>query len=130
MKTLQITPYEQIEIDAIISVMKSYYFQKHLAVKTDVLLYSLRNKDVSISGQTLRKHLGIIRKLDLAAPAFIVSSVHLGYWCTEDKSEMDDYLQQELNRMANQFANVEALRQRLILNKPKVEHQQMLMFNG
>lgn len=131
MKTLQITPYEQIEIDAIIDVLKSYYFQKHLAAKTEFVLYSLRmNKGITISPQTFRKHLGLIRKYDLASPGFIVSNVNLGYWLTEDKEEMNDYLQQELNRMSNQFANVEALRTRLILNKPRVEHQQMLMFNG
>lgn len=131
MKNLQLTDFEQKEIEAIVALLKSNYNKKSKAVKTDTLLFDLTlTTGTRISGQSLRRYLGIIRKHDLASPSFVVSNVNLGYWCTEDKEEMNSYLQQELNRMSNQFANVEALRQRLILNKPQVTHQQILMFNG
>lgn len=114
MKLLQPSPKEEQELRSIVEVFKSQFQGKAKSVKTDKLLFHLRALAVTnVSPQTFRKYVGHIRKHDLAKPGFIVSNVHTGYWYTENKAEMEAFLQQELDRMGNQFSNIDALRLRM-----------------
>lgn len=116
MKLIQ--PTDITEINQLAHLFRTKLNGLNKAVKTDVLL---KNFGLNYSPQTLRKYLGYIRQNDLAAPGFIVSNVNRGYWYTECPIEKNDFLQQELNRIANQYANIEMLHLSLKSHKSKPE---------
>lgn len=113
----------------IMNVFKERYKGKDKAVKTEDLLFHLKGTGLgNISPQSLRRIFGHIRNHDLASPYFILSSVHSGYWLSKDPKELNEFLDQELNRMANQFTNLEALHQRLRGKKTQVNTSQTILF--
>jgi hypothetical protein len=112
-------------VQSLLGAFKERYTGKDKAVKTADLLFHLKAAGkCNLSPQTLRELVGYIRQHDLLAPAFIVSNVNTGYWLTLDKSEMDGYIDQELNRMSNQFGNLEMLHQRIRYGKKKGSESQ------
>ncbi|WP_432714394.1 hypothetical protein [Pedobacter sp.] len=101
------------QVQDLMSVFKDRYSGKAKAVKTADLLFHLKASGKGIiSPQTLRELLGYIRHNDLLSPGFIVSNVNIGYWLSFEKEELSGYLDQELNRMSNQFQNLQLLHQR------------------
>lgn len=129
MKNLQNDENEQDNIRAIMNMFSSCHHKRSLACKTHGLLHYLYAAcDIKITEQTFRKYVGIIRNKDLMSPGFILSNVHEGYWFTTDKKELNDFIDQELNRMGNQFANIEKLHQRVRYDKPKPINGQKSFF--
>lgn len=122
-------PFNDEQVQMIIDEFRAKYKGKQNAVKTDKLLFDLVASGKSkISPQTLRDMMGHIRHNDLIAPGFIVSTVSNGYWYTTDKKEQNDFLDQELNRMSNQYGNLQALHARLRYGKGKADQSQQTLF--
>lgn len=96
------------------------------AVKTNDLLKRL---SVKCLPQTFRDILGEIRRNGALKKGFIVSDVHLGYWYTEDQQELNDFLQRQLNRIANQYANIQHLHNSLKSKRSNSEPVKQLMFD-
>lgn len=102
----------------IVQLFKNEHNHIGLAIKTRELLKKLSTKCLP---QAFRDILGEIRRNNVTGDGFIVSDVHIGYWYTEDKEELNDFLQKQLNRIANQYANVEPLHLSLKSHKSKQE---------
>lgn len=96
------------------------------AVKTNDLLKQL---SVKCLPQTFRDILGEIRRNGVLKKGFIVSDVQLGYWYTEDQQELNDFLQRQLNRIANQYANIQYLHNSLKSKRSNSETVKQLMFD-
>ena len=122
-------PFNDDQVQMIIDEFRAKYKGRQNAVKTDKLLFDLSATGKGkISPQTLRDLLGHIRHQDLISPGFIVSTVSNGYWYTTDKKEQNDFLDQELNRMSNQYGNLQALHSRLRYGKTKIDDSQPTLF--
>jgi len=92
----------------------SDYKGRQNAITQEDLTFRLRAKgEADLSPRSVRQVIEHIRREDLMKPGFIVSSASHGYWYTTDKQEQGSFLDQELNRMANQFDNLSLLHQRL-----------------
>lgn len=105
---------DPILLEAVIDVFTEEYNGAQNAKRSKHILYKLRTRGVQyISGKKFQAIIGHIRKNDLVYPKFILSNVHTGYWLSDSKAEQDDFVQQELNRMGNQFGNIELLFKRL-----------------
>jgi hypothetical protein len=100
-------------VDVLISVFKDCYSGSDNAVKTDKLLFKLTGLNVYVSPAMLRDAIGHIRKHDMLAPGFILSDVSYGYWLSYEHHEQDDFIEKMLNRMANQFQNLQSLHKRV-----------------
>lgn len=108
----------------IVTTFKNRHNSKKQAVKTKDLLKTIR-----CLPQTFRDILGEIRRNGLIGTGFIVSDVHIGYWYTEDRDELNDFLQKQLNRISNQYANIEALHNALKNHRQKAENLQQTFFD-
>lgn len=99
------------------------------AAKTDDIIFHLKAIGYgSVHPQTLRAVIGYIRQNDLLAPSFILSNVHVGYWLSSNISEQEDFINQELNRMSNQYNNVRLLHERIRNGKKKTDELQTRLF--
>jgi hypothetical protein len=112
------------EAEQLIAVLSCNHKTKSSAVKTDILLKKYR---LGYSARHLRMVIELIRKNDLAAPAFLVSNTQVGYWITSDLSEMKAFLNQELDRVSNQVDNINTLRMRLMSPKKSTDSKQLLI---
>lgn len=124
------TPYipNQTIIKDIVELFKSNYNTCKSAIKTKPFLAQLPHL---ISPQSFRDLLGEIRRKALCAPGYIVSDVNNGYWYTEDTAEMNDFLQKQLNRISNQYANIEWLHNTLKeINRPSSKVEQITINFG
>ncbi|MBO9674449.1 MAG: hypothetical protein J7577_13460 [Sphingobacteriaceae bacterium] len=129
MENHQLHPNDLSTAQTLMQVFKERYKDKSNAVKTEDLIFHLKASGVeNISPQSLRRILGHIRNNDLIKPYFILSNVHCGYWLSKDTKELNSFLDQELNRMSNQFTNIEALHQRLRGKKPPINTSQTILF--
>lgn len=101
-------------VEIVMDVFKAD-FQGHInATHSKTIVIELKKKGAAgINGKSFQAILGYIRQNDLMYPSYIVSNVKKGYWLTKDLQEQDDFMQQELNRMSNQFVNLELLYRRL-----------------
>lgn len=115
-------------VDVIIGLFKSLYQGNENAVKTDRILFELSQLHIPTSGSVLRNVIGHIRRNDLMAPAYIISDVGYGYWLSNDEIEMRDFLEKQLNRMANQFLNVKHLKQRITKSQKNTQEIQTQLF--
>lgn len=119
----------EVFVQTILEIFRTKYKGKGNAVKTENILFGLKaSGSIDISPQTFRDVIGHIRNHDLLAPSYIVSNVNIGYWCTADKNELNQFLDQELNRMSNQFDNVSSLHKRLRLGQGKQPKTQGSLF--
>lgn len=116
-------------VDVVIGLFKSLYQGNDKAIKNDHLLFELAKLGHPTSGNTLRTVIGHIRRNDMLAPAYIVSDVSYGYWLTNDETEMRVFFDKMMNRMANQYQNMQHLHQRLKNNTKKIQDVQTHMFN-
>lgn len=114
------------EATNLIDVLKNNHNRKADAAKTEVLL---KNYGLGYSARHLRSVVEYIRKNDLASPSYLVSSTTNGYWLTNDVSEMKAFLNQELERVSNQYGNIQPLHQRLIHKKRNTHVKQLSVFN-
>jgi hypothetical protein len=129
MKTTTLDANKLNQVQDLLSVFRERYTGKSKAVKTADLLFHLKSTGKgNISPQTLRELLGYIRHRDLLAPGFIVSNVNTGYWLSFENDEMSGYIDQELNRMSNQFQNIKQLHQRTKYGHNTAEHLQHSLF--
>lgn len=113
--------------DKLIELFTKRYNGKSNAVKSDDIIFHLKATGHSnVHGRDIRRIIGHIRQNDLVSPSFILSNVHAGYWLSSDATEMDSYIDQEMNRMSSQFQNIKSLHQRIRYNKPKNETQPSL----
>lgn len=110
------------------AVLKEKHPDKRNAVKSDDLIFYLKAIGTVIRGQDLRAIIGHIRQQDLLKPGFIISDVHTGYWYSTDKAEMDAFIDQQMNRMSNQFDNIKALHQRMRHNNKQASEIQSSLF--
>ena len=116
-------------VQTICDIFKERYTGKTSAAKTEEILFHLKaTGTVSLSPQTLRKIIGHIRNNDLLAPFFILSNVNSGYWLSSVESELNAFLNQELDRMSNQYTNIQLLHQRIRNGKKKTENNQQQLF--
>lgn len=107
----------------IVDLFITKHNQRSLAIKTKDLLSKLSARCLP---QTFRDILGEIRRTGATGNGFIVSDVNIGYWYTEDKDELYEFLQKQLNRMSNQYANIELLHKSLKeLNRQPIKAQQI-----
>jgi hypothetical protein len=114
---------------AIISIFKSNCYGVEKAIKNNVLISILANRfSIATTGREIRHVLGYIRANDLLNPAFIVSDVNEGYWLTNDVSELNDFLEKQLNRMSSQFQNIKLLHQRIRYAKKNTPELQPILF--
>jgi hypothetical protein len=120
MKNINLDSQKLSYVQSLLTVFRERYSGKDKAVKTADLLFHLKaSGKCNLSPQTLRELIGYIRQNDLLAPGFIISNVNNGYWLSLDKAELDGFIDQELNRMSNQFGNIEMLHQRIRYAKKK-----------
>lgn len=117
MLKLKPTPEQAKEL---ISILSKSHNSKLTAIKTEVVL---KNYALGYSARHLRSVVEFIRKNDLAAPSYLVSNTVNGYWLTNDISEMKGFLNQELDRVSNQYGNIQPLHQRLINKKQNTVQQ-------
>ena len=113
--------------DHLIFLFKMYFDDKANAVKSEDLInhyYQLFKQP--LHSRDLRRVLGFIRNNDLVSPGFILSNVANGYWLSIDLEEQKAFVNQQLNRMANQFDNIKSLHKRL---KPTPQTNAQLHFN-
>lgn len=118
-------PVSTDDANTIIDILNQNHFCKENAAKTDVLL---KNYKLGYTPRYLRMVVEFIRKSDLAAPAYLVSNTVNGYWLTKDIAEMKSFLNQELDRMSNQYGNIQPLHQRLISKKSNISVEQLHFF--
>lgn len=117
------------EISVLVHAFSTRYRGIKNAKSGELILLDLRGTGQSdIMPQLFRKLLGHIRKNDLLKPGFVLSSDKSGYWLSFDKEEQNEYLHRELNRMSNQFGNLESLRNRLISKKEASAQIQTTLF--
>ncbi|HMI01822.1 MAG TPA: hypothetical protein VK541_05025 [Pedobacter sp.] len=115
-------------VHKVIDVFRAQYKNRDLAAKTEKILFNLAATGHRVSEQNFRAIVGHIRNHDMMSPWFIVSNVNTGYWITKDEKELSAYLDQELNRMSNQFDNVSNLHKRLRHGKTKGTGNQASLF--
>lgn len=112
----------------IIQLFKTRHNKISTAIKTTDFVKQLSQR---ILPQTFRDILGEIRRTGATGKGFIVSDVHIGYWYTEDKAELNEFLQKQLNRISNQYANIEPLHNTLKeLNRQPTEAKQITISFG
>lgn len=104
------------EANKLISILGKHHNTKLGAAKTEVIL---KNYGLGYSARHLRAVVEFIRHADLAAPSYLVSNTVNGYWLTSDTNEMKSFLNQELDRVSNQYGNIQPLHLRLISKKSK-----------
>lgn len=129
MKNRQLDDNKINQAQVLMTVFKEKYKTRDKAIKSDDLLFGLKaTGQVIMSPQTLRELIGYIRHHDLMSPAFILSNVNTGYWLSSDTKEIKGFIDQELNRMSNQFQNIDKVRQRLQDGKDKALKIQTALF--
>jgi hypothetical protein len=117
-------------VPVIIELFKQRYQGKASAAKSEQIIFHMKATGAAaIRPQDIRAIIGHIRNHDLLCPNYIVSSVHTGYWLTADKTELSGFIDQELNRMSNQYGNIKALHQRMRTGKRQdLKEQQQELF--
>lgn len=115
------------EANKLLDILKKYHNCKSAAAKTEVLL---KSHCLGYSSRHLRAVVEFIRQNDIAAPSYLVSNTINGYWLTSDFSEMKSFLNQELDRVSNQYGNIQPLHQRLISKKSNKGIQQLHLFGS
>lgn len=101
-------------VEVLITLFKNNYSGNENAIKKDALTaHIVSNFGLYACERNVRHAIAFIRLNDMVKPGFIVSDVSAGYWLTSEESEMDDFLNKQLNRMTNQFQNIKQLHQRI-----------------
>ena len=116
-------------IAKLMDVFKNHFNDKNRAIKTEALLSFLRYEhNVKTNDRKLRAALGFIRRNDMLNPGFIVSDVNTGYWFSNDTAEHREFINDQLNRMSNQFDNIKELHKRTRITRPKTGAIQISLF--
>jgi hypothetical protein len=115
-------------VDVLIKLFQTRFAGNENAVKTESLIAQCAKEDIIASGSNIRRVLGHIRQNDLLSPAFILSDVHIGYWLSNNESEMNAIIDKQLNRMASQFQNLKPLHQRIRYGKKDITELQTQLF--
>jgi hypothetical protein len=114
-------------VDTLTNLFKNHYSGNENAIKKDVLTARVvSGYGILTCERSVRNAISYIRLNDLLSPGFIVSDVNIGYWLTYNESEMDTFLNKQLNRMTSQFQNLKQLHQRIRYAKhtgPLVQQQ-------
>lgn len=124
----KLTESELALADVVIALFRSLYHGSDKAVKTDRVLFELSKLGYPVKGQSLRAVIGHIRQHDLVSPDYILSDVAYGYWLSSDEREMNDFIDKQMNRMANQFQNVQSLLKRMRYGNKNLQNAQIQLF--
>lgn len=118
-----------LEVQVVMYVFRTNYQGKSNAVVRKDLLPEIRKAaNYDMSDRQFRHIVAHIREQDIMSPFFIVSSVSHGYWLTDDQDEQNEFILQELNRMAHQYDNVKNLHIRLKTGRTKIKEEQPSLF--
>lgn len=116
-------------VNILIQLFKEKYTGNENAIKKENLTaHIVVNSGFNTSERRVRHAISYIRLNDLMKPGFIVSDVKIGYWLSNDETEMDTFLNKQLNRMTNQFQNLKQLHQRIRYDKPTGRAVQQQLF--
>jgi hypothetical protein len=114
-------------VDTLTTLFKGQYQGGSNAVKKDELTARVvAGYGIITCERRIRHAIAYIRLNDLLNPGFIISDNSNGYWLSYDETEMDTFLNKQLNRMTNQFQNLKQLHQRIRYAKntgPQIQQQ-------